>query len=719
MFTFKYDTLVENNTSSREIEIDKHFSVRWDLGSKRFEIINNDLKKIEKIDLDNKIIGIVRLNNYLILTLSKDNIFNIWNLKGQKRATYQEHKNEILGIEFFEEKEDSYILSISKDEGIKFWNVRGNELYKVDSKIQTLKDIQIIDTQFQLIDADNLYVYELFSGEKIATFKSQKKFISENRVLNTKKRLTNDGAIKLWDEDDNKIKELNFHFDFDNLVETVNNKMIILTNESSIIILNEKGETESDYTPTSEIIKSFKKFIYGRSRLRHMLIYKNKIQKFPHLYNPYEKDKIAEDEIANQNLVKILEEDVDTKFIWDFFNRPIFRIIKNLLKEEEKESIIYENIFNTSIESITEEINNSNKKITELQSSSKFNMIITIIAFVIAMGVGIGVNPLGFGILIISFFTFMSITSKNSEISTLRDTIKKLESQINTIKVVYPEMNRFINDIKTYRESLINQIPKNKNEDIFNGKKVKEIMNKLINSTINDTAMEYCGLLESDIKHQDKKAIILNEGSLLQANKSKIEPHNLYSFWGTEKGDILFAVQYMQYIFLTEDKIDIFNAHYDFIQNKFIRKESQSFYYKDVTNISKKEVERKLLGNDKETSATEITLKVSSGDSINFTIFNKDTLKGLEGLTDSKISVKQESDDKKTDPIVELKNQVEEIKNSEEYDNEEDRAEELEGLMESIKELEENKINENVNFSDDEVNKAIQNIRTQIKKHKN
>ena len=66
MFTFKYDTLVENNTSSREIEIDKHFSVRWDLGSKRFEIINNDLKKIEKIDLDNKIIGIVRLNNYLI-----------------------------------------------------------------------------------------------------------------------------------------------------------------------------------------------------------------------------------------------------------------------------------------------------------------------------------------------------------------------------------------------------------------------------------------------------------------------------------------------------------------------------------------------------------------------------------------------------------------------------------------------------------------------------
>ena len=39
--------------------------------------------------------------------------------------------------------------------------------------------------------------------------------------------------------------------------------------------------------------------------------------------------------------------------------------------------------------------------------------------------------------------------------------------------------------------------------------------------------------------------------------------------------------------------------------------------------------------------------------------------------------------------------------------------------MESIKELEENKINENVNFSDDEVNKAIQNIRTQIKKHKN
>jgi len=450
-------------------------------------------------------------------------------------------------------------------------------------------------------------------------------------------------------------------------------------------------------------------FIKGRIKLEYDKIHKNRIAQFDHLSNPYEQGIIADEEIKKQKL------DFDkshNKLMWNFFNRPIWKKIKGLLSKEEKEAKIYGNIFNISIESIKETILQKTNQLKEAKSKNSINLILAGVLFAAGIIAGIAINPMGYGVIAAAAFVYYRYLEIQKDINKLQLDIKTLENQIATIDVVYPEINRFLEDIKKYRNVILRQLPIFSNPNIFDGKEVQEVMNKLIESKLNKEALEYCGLVQDDIVHIDKKAIVVKNGSLLQLNTGKINNHNLNSFWKIEDGSVLFAVQYIQHIFLTVDKIDIFSAHYDFIQDKFINKEAQAFYYKDVTNISKREIERELLSKNTKASATEIALKVSSGDKIEFTIFNNDTLSELNANIEDTPNNEKE--------IKDLELEYKEIESSKDYDSEEEKEEELSHIEKQINSLKVNvPLDETIKFSTDEVNMSIQNIRAHIKKHKN
>jgi len=709
MIKFKEEVFIVSDIGEKEeqksFEVNETVHVTWNLKSSSFVISDKEMKTKKKCKHNDNLIAIGKINNDLFFTISKDNIVKTWKGNGDLYGIFENHSKKIMGMEILYDG----ILSISKNDTICFWSFNGDEKYSIDLKIDSLDKIKINSDLFQVIDTNELSIYNIYNGNKIMKFKSKKEFINSNKFLNSGKMLTKDNAIVLWNENGDEVKKLDFKFDFKNLIETEDSKIIILTKELSIVILDENGNTLSDYTPPKETIDSFTDFIKGRVKLEEEKKHKNKIEQFYHLFNPYEKGIIADKEIIEQ---KLDFEKSHNKLMWNFFNRPIWRKIKELLNKEEKEAKIYKNIFNTSVDSIEDTILQKTKQLKKSESKNGINLVLAGILLAVGVFVGIAINPIGYAILVAAAIMFFMYASKQSDINKLKLDIKTLENQICTIAVVYPEINKFIEDIKKYRTVILKQLPIFSNPNIYDGKEVKKIMNELIESKLNTVALEYCGLVQDDIVHAEKKAIVINNGSLLQINTGRINIHNLKSFWQTEDGSILFAVQYIQYIFLTVDKIDIFSAHYDFIQDKFINKEAQAFYYKDVTNISKKEVERELLGENTKALATEIALKVSSGDKIEFTIFNNDTLSELNANTKDIPTNFEE--------IEELEIEYKEIENSKEYDSEEEKKEELDYISKQIKSLKANgSLDETIKFSTDEVNMSIQNIRAQIKKHKN
>lgn len=700
-----------NTSTNKKLALNDDIYILWDKNSKTFTIMNTLLEKNPECSADEKIVKIVKLSNKQFITLSKDNIFTIWTVEGEILFKYEGHKKEILGFHIYERKDNIYIFSISKNDSIALWSLDGNEIYNHNLKMDTLKKIHLYSDEFQILTETDLIAYELFTGNKIIKFKAQKSFIYSSKLLQNKNILTKDkDSIKLWSKDGEKIKDISITFDFSKVIETDEHKMIILTKVLNIVILDESGGFISEYSPEKSVVDNFEKFIDGRAKLEYMISNKNSIEQFPHRFNPFDKAVTSIDNLKKeQGIEEALSLDENRKIIWNFFNRPIWGNIRNLLKKEEKETTLYKNIFNTSIDKINDEIKSLNKQVPELESSSNIMMIFAVILAVVSIGVGYSVNFFGYGLLVLTVILFINGLNKRTEINEKRSRIKKLENQVSTIEIVYPEMNKFMDDIRRYRYSLFVQIPVIQNKTLYKGSEVQKVIQSLLDTKIHNEAMEYCGLIEDDIIHSDKKPIILNDASLLQSDKKYIDEHNLKSFWFTEDGNVLFAVQYVQFIYLTSDKIDIFSAHYDFIKDKFIRKESQAFYYRDVTNISKKEVERKLLGDNDKSSATQISLKVSSGDAVEFTIFNKDTLKDLNE------HIKHESDDN-LEQIEELSAQIEELKNSKELDEEKEL--EIELLESQIEELRNDSSDNEIKFKDNDVNKAIQNIRYQIKKYK-
>jgi len=261
MIRFKEEVFIDLKTSKKEgkkkFNVNETVYVTWSLQSSSFLIFNKEMKTKVECRHNDDLIAIGSIDVNLFFTVSKDNVIKIWNDNGRLYCLFEKHSQKILGIEIFY----NGILSISKNDVIYFWDFNGDEKYNIDVKIDSLNKVKLNDDLLQVIDANELSIYSIDSGNKIMKFKSKKEFINTNKFLNSGKIFTKDRTIVLWDKNGEEVKKLDFNFNFKNLIETEDNKIIILSEELSILILDKNGVMLSDYTPSKEIIDSFTDFI--------------------------------------------------------------------------------------------------------------------------------------------------------------------------------------------------------------------------------------------------------------------------------------------------------------------------------------------------------------------------------------------------------------------------------------------------------------------------
>ena len=678
------------------------------------------------------ILALLSLNTKVFLSISQEGEMILWNNKGKKELAF-EKTMPITGVSLI--SKDEFITTNSEGNVI-LWNLtKSDPVVTFQTKIQSFSDMELDYGYYSFINKNvGLDVYRA-DGTKLLTFKGQKTFFKGWRQFTNGFWLTStsDSTIQLWSKDGEEITKLKHQLNFTNDTHYINDELFAFSSDDKVYIY--KFEDGSKYSTYDNLSQELKTFIKSNNTLVQVKKDKPSILDFKHVKNPsYKNSYIPRDVIEEYNID--IKND-EKKTLWNFFNRPLFHQIQTLLQADEKSTKQFRKKIHTKKlenKKLLEEKETEIKSITKRKKIFGILALISLLATIVsALVVSKQVDfELNFQILLIfvpsatSFLFILLWNSARGNLNNTKEEEKVLHSNIDTLDILMPETVEFLKALNSYRTSIIEQIPIVRDQNLYNGTKVQEIIKNKINGSIKEMALSECGIEESDIDYIDKvttkKApIILDSWSYIQDKNGdsmagNIINHNEMSLWSTKTNGTLFAVQYIQYIFLTKDKLDVFNTYYDFLTDSYISKQSFAYYYKDVTNISKREVKRVIFAeNDDNYSATEITLQVSSGDSINLTIVNPDTMKKLqEQFTDT--SDNEQFDNEEL--LKDLEEKRQQIKDDDEL-NQTEKNDKLEKINGNITQLQ----NQDIVIEEETIemtraNQAIQNIRTRLRDHK-
>lgn len=607
------------------------------------------------------------------LTVDLEHIIQISSNKdGRLVKKLTGHTGKIIG---FIELPNGNLLSVSLDGTIKHWDMKNYKcIATIEADVSCLDDIDFAnattlitknksDTKLWRLTGKLLVELTGFTKpvEYIKWFKSDTWIVKPN----------NENPSQ-WSGTGELLHQFTFSFSpRTDVLELDNSQLLIKDTKNILQLWSKEGQLLEKHVKDTGITDYFDKLVAANKSTENWIESHSSADDYPLTCNSFELGDFAlesgKKEIENQNL--LFKKSSSNRTIWDFFYRPIERNIKTALKENI-------DLARKAEEELTLEKTKTEKRIEQHRSKRKFAKFAAFIFFLLAIIIGaIGVVALhltdNFTLLVntigpvadkvfdskntlrhITLFDLQLIFAISTGvilfISLLwftrnrRQKSKQLKNSGN-LSLIEVMLNAYVNlieTIKSHRSAILNSLPSHQDHQLFSGAKVNALIEQKIDNEIQQVAMQECNVDQADITYQrseglNGEAIILQDWSFIQEKRhSRLNKQNEQAVRFDNNGQLVYAVRSIQYIFLTKEKVDVFYTNYDFISDKYIGRESNSFYYKDVSNVTRKDVHRTLL--TQELTGSEITLSVTSGAKISLTLMNDESIREFsEAITEN------------------------------------------------------------------------------------
>lgn len=755
MLTY-YDVACANKSSANKTmttDISERYKIEWRTSASSYTIIDKDedtYKTITRHDDSVNHVFPLKFTDSAFMSVGSDHKIVINACSGKELLSLSGHIENVLGlIEIDEER----LLSAGEDKTIRVWSLdTGESLTVIEGDANDINQITISSCHnFIILTQKKSAIIWSINGKKLVELKGLRTRIKAFTSLSSGNWLiqSQKNSISLWSERGKLLTTFKKNFELYNVIEKSQGSLLIKENDGTISFWSKKGKLVKRHNRSESVSKTFQSLIDGIQKKHQHITSHSHIRHYPHSKNSlYDRDLSffnAAKQIKKQKLN--FENNSAQRKTWDFFNRPVLKSIKTALKSVISRARQSE----TTLEEKRQEnlVHIKKRHIHLIYSSLAFALLTSTALLSVNTTYQAVKNPEGFilensnltgklpksidfldtqipqdlmvrtlAIIVVLLAIFSAIKLLSLSRNFIKD-IQQCRANNVVIKEAFPVIEELISQIKSHRRKILTESPSLHNIDLYKGVHITSKIQKTIHEKLKKIALNECGLSQGDIIFKNQEPIILSGWSLIQDEEKRKEVsnqlsmHNELSFWNIH-GQLTFAVQYIQYIFLTKDKIDVFTSYYDFIKDRIYGKESNAFYYKDVTNMHKKDVQRTSLDlnqNGESFAATEIALFVASGEKIQLTILNEESLASIEKL----------KNDKKEKPLQEVIDELIEertlLMNNSQISNT-TRQEECDLIDSQITELEMAIIQPNIELAQSKADEAISNIRKQVKSNK-
>ncbi|GMM70348.1 hypothetical protein MTsDn5_03000 [Alteromonas gracilis] len=662
-----YRTFTEEQLQKDELKIvtlNSRYKVEWNNSSQFFIVCEDEDFRKEFTRHLEKVIGILPLkanrNRTRFISIGEENSIQVSENRGGEVSLLDGFSERIIGIK---ELDDGQLLVATSDGVLSFCDPEtGQILSVIKANFDDLDDVLVLFQEKVVIvrSGDDTSIWR-FNGSLVVTLNGIKSNIHKASYLKSKNWLVwkSKVDVSLWSNEGNLLKDFAFRIEGENDYTELDDGNLLFRQSKSVIgLYNSNGEQIHVHSNDPETTKGFTRLTASHQSTSKNIEKKPNIDFFPHsrnfFANPRNNFFVPVNEFERQNLS--FSNNSEQRKVWDFFFRPDVQELRTVLKDTVKSSRITE-------KKITEQINGTQTSLENESRKKDFNRFVSwifVLLFCISGGVGfyafknidflkrvygnmgipikeVADKPEIFALLptlpIALLLFIFAIRFSRAKAKVLQFT-----SDIEVQKAILQGHSGVIASIKKYRRRLISQIPTLQagQQDLYSGNFIKDYIWGRLNGDLKSKAMRECNIEIEDIVYKTGEPIILTSWSLIQGDTKRKAASDRIPFNNEQAvriiagGSLVFAVQLVQYIFLTKDKIDIFSMYYDFITDKAHCQRTGTYFYKDVTTTSTEIVNRDNIfesgGVSNDVTATEFYFTLTSGDRVSLTLLNEDSL---------------------------------------------------------------------------------------------
>lgn len=514
------------------------------------------------------------------------------------------------------------LVSWSADRSLRVWNWRtGDTLAQFDTKISSVEKL-LFGRKGHFICLMESSGVRLVStrGVELAVLKRQIEPIEAVHQLADGRWLTRaDLDVRLWSAAGRLQRKFRTPFSFESgYAMLADESLLVVDTANTVMLLGHDGRLIAKRAADLGMAPDILGLMSAREKARSAMSARPSFERFEHRSSPISRPSIPSDELSKLAIPTTqLQRDGSA---WDFFNRPDIKRIRAWMREEiQVAAAARDRIDEAACDHREREL-----RARKWRDVAIGGLHVSLVSLLISHSV--------MARDIVNLELVPALTSL-CFIWTQHRVVRKMASARRVLEHIRPETENLILELQTHRRRILASLPVARSSGIYSGAAIQMQIKAIIDGELRETALDHAGVLASDIISDDGDPIVVSDWALMHleygAGQEKVPLHTLGSFWWTADAGFIFAVQSIQYVILTQQKIDVFMVVYDFVRQCAVRKTLHSFNYQDVTNVTSRDVERQAIfsraGHVTDVTTIEVVLYISGSPSIAVTLLDEES----------------------------------------------------------------------------------------------
>jgi hypothetical protein len=450
-------------------------------------------------------------------------------------------------------------------------------------------------------------------GFELARLKWQFAPVASIRRLSSGRWLTqSNGAIKLWSSRGRLQHRIERPFGLeDGYLELAGEQLLTIDDAHYLDLFNQDGVKVGAREKDEALARDLRRFIRSRTKAREGMAARTSYEHFEHRTNPLA-EPAAKTAAAN---VALSDDGLKERQLFThFFERPDFRSIRGWLRDELGNAA-------QARERVEASLHADRARASKARFLQGFSIAVGAAALLL-----LAKQEQGDAQFVLALVAVVAAVG----VMWTQLTVFAMDAAARILAVLPHETERLVSDVKKHRRRIIAGIPLLRAQAVYSGNEVRRQIRKTI-AGLTKTALRECGVAEDDLLNASKAPIAISDWTALRlseydAPNPGISERNLGAFWWSQDGRFVFAVHSIQFVMLTERKIDIWTVEYDFIAGRAYNQTALTVYYGEITDVLQRRVSRPLrLGAESvNVEAAEVVLPLRSGGTASFTVLDDD-----------------------------------------------------------------------------------------------